>query len=539
MLPNRYFSYNLHHRASDIRCNGNSLSAGVPIGFRLLLRKGTKMIRIRHVLLASFLALVNAVSGLAQESIPWITDLSQARRIAEQQQRLVLLHFWGDGCQPCQQLEANVFNQPELIRVVSSNFVPVKVHVQQQPSIANYYKITQIPTDIIVFPSGVQVFRTSSPANVNAYIAMLDQVRANALANGFREVDRVARNVAEQLAPIIPTLPPRNPEETPTSQPVNGDWTVRESQPSAPQQSLRNAPPGPAYSPEQSRSSMVNNEFVGPLDHKTQPSRAATGPRYGNPYLNDTPAQAPAGQSPTGSPGSVPPLDTTADSAASNVPATSVPATSVPATNVPASKVPPTYVPSSNVLTSNPPEWSRESVTGTALPANPAVPSVPANPSWTPPQLQPTSPSAGPQPAAEAAPGGALQLPPGVPPLALDGHCPVTLMMVGKWEKGDARFGVVHRERTYLFKSQIERDRFLAPAAADRFAPVLSGLDSVRFAETGQAVNGRREHGVLFDGQIFLFADEESLVRFEQQPHRYVSVVRQAMTNLRSAPPQR
>jgi uncharacterized protein YyaL (SSP411 family) len=115
------------------------------------------MIRIRHTLLASFLALFSAVSVFAQESIPWITDLSQARRIAEQQQRLVLLHFWGDGCQPCQQLESNVFNQPELIRVISSNFVPVKVHVQQQPSIANYYKITQIPTDIIVFPSGVQV----------------------------------------------------------------------------------------------------------------------------------------------------------------------------------------------------------------------------------------------------------------------------------------------------------------------------------------------------------------------------------------------
>jgi YHS domain-containing protein len=131
------------------------------------------------------------------------------------------------------------------------------------------------------------------------------------------------------------------------------------------------------------------------------------------------------------------------------------------------------------------------------------------------------------------------QLPPGVPPLALDGHCPVTLMNLGKWEKGDPRFGVVHRDRTYLFKSQIERDRFLAPAAADRFAPVLSGLDPVRFAETGQAVDGRREHGVLFDGQIYLFADEDALVRFEQQPQRYVAVVRQAMANARNVPPQR
>jgi hypothetical protein len=112
-------------------------------------------------------------------------------------------------------------------------------------------------------------------------------------------------------------------------------------------------------------------------------------------------------------------------------------------------------------------------------------------------------------------------------------------MNLGKWEKGDVRFGAVHRDRTYLFKSQVERDRFLAPGAADRFAPVLSGLDPVRFAESGQAVDGRREHGVLFDGQIFLFADEDALVRFEREPHRYVAVVRQAMANSRNGAPQR
>jgi thioredoxin-like negative regulator of GroEL len=155
------------------------------------------MFRIRHTWLASILVLTTAAAAVANESIPWITDLAQARQLAEQQQRLVLLHFWGDGCQPCQQLEANVFNQPELIRVLSTNFVCVKIDIQQQPSIASYYKITKIPTDIIVLPSGAQVFRTTSPANVNQYIAMLDQVRANALSNGLQQADQVARNVEQ------------------------------------------------------------------------------------------------------------------------------------------------------------------------------------------------------------------------------------------------------------------------------------------------------------------------------------------------------
>ena len=151
------------------------------------------------------------------------------------------------------------------------------------------------------------------------------------------------------------------------------------------------------------------------------------------------------------------------------------------------------------------------------------------------------------QPAANQPPAGqpnpatvARQaLPPGVPPLALDGYCPVTLVRSQKWEQGSAQFGAIHRGRTYFFKSKAEQDQFLAPGAADQFAPVLSGYDPVRFAELHQTVEGSREHGVIYQNQIYLFADEQALAQFEQQPERYVNVVRQAMANSRPNQPQR
>jgi hypothetical protein len=88
-----------------------------------------------------------------------------------------------------------------------------------------------------------------------------------------------------------------------------------------------------------------------------------------------------------------------------------------------------------------------------------------------------------------------------------------------------------------LLASQPDQQRFLSDP--DRYSPALSGYDPVRFADTHQLVEGRREYGVFFANTYYLFADEAALVKFEGQPHGYVQVVRQAMANSAPTQPQR
>ena len=137
------------------------------------------------------------------------------------------------------------------------------------------------------------------------------------------------------------------------------------------------------------------------------------------------------------------------------------------------------------------------------------------------------------------------QLPPGNPPFALDGYCPVRLAEHERWVPGDPRWGLIHRGRTYLFAGPEERDRF--DADPDRFAPVLSGNDLVLLAEEGRIVPGRREHGAWFEGQlegrfekrVYLFSSEDSLRRFDADPYRYVTVLAQSEQGpMPGAPPR-
>lgn len=119
--------------------------------------------------------------------------------------------------------------------------------------------------------------------------------------------------------------------------------------------------------------------------------------------------------------------------------------------------------------------------------------------------------------------------------LGLGGYCPVTLLgtpqRAGNWVIGDRRWGVVHRDRLYLFTAATQRDLFLQDP--DRYSPAISGYDPVQLSEHRQLIDGRREYGVTYRGRIYLFASEATLNRFYQSPGKYESTVGFAMQSAR------
>ncbi len=139
--------------------------------------------------------------------------------------------------------------------------------------------------------------------------------------------------------------------------------------------------------------------------------------------------------------------------------------------------------------------------------------------------VAPTSPTADQESIATAEP----QLPAGSPPLGFDGYCPVTMKNEWRWQKGDVRWGAVHRGRTYLFVSQAARDEFLKPGNGDVYSPVLGGVDPVLAIDGGKSVPGTRQFSVEYAGNFYLFSSEETLSQFWSSADRYANGVRQAM----------
>lgn len=113
----------------------------------------------------------------------------------------------------------------------------------------------------------------------------------------------------------------------------------------------------------------------------------------------------------------------------------------------------------------------------------------------------------------------------------LQGKCPVALVLEGKWVDGDARWGIVHRDRTYLFSS--EENYRLFQQRPDHFSPVLAAYDPVAFHDSGNFVDGLEENGVFMEKdehqQIVLFSTAANREKFQTNPHLYMRSVRKAI----------
>jgi thiol-disulfide isomerase/thioredoxin/YHS domain-containing protein len=118
-------------------------------------------------------------------------------------------------------------------------------------------------------------------------------------------------------------------------------------------------------------------------------------------------------------------------------------------------------------------------------------------------------------------------LAPNAVPIGFDGYCPVSMRTQWKWVPGDARYGVVHRGRTYLMAGPAEQQQFWADP--DRFSPALSGMDPVLAIDHGQQVPGKRQHSIDYQNLFYMFASEATLQQFTSTPERYAVTVRQAM----------
>ncbi|QDV40917.1 thiol:disulfide interchange protein precursor [Stieleria neptunia] len=111
--------------------------------------------------------------------IAWEGKLRDAHAKAKQQGKLMLLHFYTDNCIYCDRLEAGAFRSASVSQSINQNFVPVKVHGTKNPKLAEMFKVTKYPTDVIVTTDGKALSHSVSPQQPDRYIAMLAEAQVS------------------------------------------------------------------------------------------------------------------------------------------------------------------------------------------------------------------------------------------------------------------------------------------------------------------------------------------------------------------------
>lgn len=103
--------------------------------------------------LAALLGLSLATPGAAQE-VRWRYEYSQARSEAQRAGLPLFLDFSTEWCGYCKKLDVTTFRDPEVVRLLNEQFVPVKLDGNREKRLVEALQIQGYPTLIVAGPDG-------------------------------------------------------------------------------------------------------------------------------------------------------------------------------------------------------------------------------------------------------------------------------------------------------------------------------------------------------------------------------------------------
>jgi thiol:disulfide interchange protein len=90
----------------------------------------------------------------AVDLIPWRKDLPEAEAEAKAQHKQVFAYFTATWCGPCQEMKRTTWSDNTVGRAMESRFVPVKIDIDENRSLAIAYGIDGVPTFIALSEMG-------------------------------------------------------------------------------------------------------------------------------------------------------------------------------------------------------------------------------------------------------------------------------------------------------------------------------------------------------------------------------------------------
>lgn len=175
----------------------------------------------RHYILSSLLVIAAAIPnvGSAQSTTgpkQWLADYGFARKESQRLGLPLLIHFSTEGCGPCKLMERETLNSKALLAKFGTQILALKINYEDDPGIAEAFRVELYPSDVIVAPNGTIVFQTSGHQTTQRYMANIShwskqfpEARAAAIARltpppvASPQNPRTRPSIPTQQAPVI------------------------------------------------------------------------------------------------------------------------------------------------------------------------------------------------------------------------------------------------------------------------------------------------------------------------------------------------
>ncbi|MGB8374089.1 MAG: thioredoxin domain-containing protein [Salegentibacter sp.] len=108
----------------------------------------------------------------------WFYTLENAQKMALSTNKLIVVDFSATWCGPCKRMESESWNDPEVDKLMA-NFVPLKIDLDSNPTLARLYEVKAIPFMFIIDGNGTIVSKHLGYLNKAGVIKMLKKYSVN------------------------------------------------------------------------------------------------------------------------------------------------------------------------------------------------------------------------------------------------------------------------------------------------------------------------------------------------------------------------
>lgn len=121
------------------------------------------------------------ISSALHAQTAWLRDLKIAQSVAQQKKQLILVDFWATWCGPCKQMDSDVWSTAEAENI-KKNFVPVKIDIDAERTLATKYNVRSIPMLILMTHEGEVIHTYTGYSGREDLMHFISKIPANAEA---------------------------------------------------------------------------------------------------------------------------------------------------------------------------------------------------------------------------------------------------------------------------------------------------------------------------------------------------------------------
>jgi len=117
-----------------------------------------------------------AAATAASPEGQWLDSFEQAQEQSRQKKLPLIIHFEADWCGPCRRMKTEVLEQAQVLRMLGTQVVAVRVNSDRHPEIVSRFSVASLPTEVIVNADGKELARYVGGTSVTEYIARIERL---------------------------------------------------------------------------------------------------------------------------------------------------------------------------------------------------------------------------------------------------------------------------------------------------------------------------------------------------------------------------